>query len=946
MPERRLTSLTNNKRKLLENAGYKSIKAYRKDFPFFNTDESAYKYLLGEYNDVIDMLNQQERLRKEEEKRRQREADKIARQKAKKEAERKRLKIINIEPSLSALKTELRKHIGESVVVEYLKGKKLYRTKQYTIPTNFSTWWGKKKDNVKLDFQYDSDEMIWDRFPDGHLYLYKQTEIPLQNKIRQSFREGITNCLLTPVRDWIITKVDEAKTERTQQRYNKMIKDVDNMLIQYRNGVPENEVSLVCDKLQIDIAITTPFSKTTLLEAKSTKKALRKFRYMNTRLNHIDLNELVNDDNIIEVASQKELVELREDFEYRGVYYTYNKNKNGLCSISTLVAKYQLNSDYMKAVNEFEDKYGLKHYKIDDIHDKDLSTFVRNGTHYNGTIDFNPELAQSFKGKKVPAYIKHIDLAKAYTQFKSCSYYNGFLGKITDFRKTDKVEGVGMYLITDLVFEDNAFKALNDKMVMYVNNNIYTDAELKMLNDNGVCYKIVGGCWGVDAVEMEFTDEMINTKCDDDDVPFYSKWTGACNSQNFTKSFWIKGSEEMSQIIAENCEGIVRRYWNNEIQIEYNKPYAKHLSHFTSFILAYMRMNMIEQLLTMNINTLVRICCDGIYFTGDEVNISNIFSYKAKKTFGNDEGLQYCSQLENKDEFNFGNAREHNKKELHLGEGGSGKTHYNLNDNGFIRPMFLAPSWKLARAKERETGIKCSVWARALSEDPEKINFIKQSANVLIWDEVSMMTENQKKFIFKHYANMKNILCGDLGYQLPCIDGEPLESTGFDAIIHHNQDHRCKCPILKSIKMALRVMIKNNRNKWEINAWCVAKFNKLRRVINADKLKELYDIDAMILVGTNELKNKYTEMFRGKFGKEKYYITSNNRLYSNGEITIADNKPDKTDCEIRHAFTTHSIQGETAQHKLFIDSSRMFDSRMFYTAISRAKTIEQIYIIM
>ena len=57
MPERRLTSLTNNKRKLLENAGYKSIKAYRKDFPFFNTDESAYKYLLGEYNDVIDMLN-------------------------------------------------------------------------------------------------------------------------------------------------------------------------------------------------------------------------------------------------------------------------------------------------------------------------------------------------------------------------------------------------------------------------------------------------------------------------------------------------------------------------------------------------------------------------------------------------------------------------------------------------------------------------------------------------------------------------------------------------------------------------------------------------------------------------------------------------------------------------------------------------------------------------
>ena len=84
----------------------------------------------------------------------------------------------------------------------------------------------------------------------------------------------------------------------------------------------------------------------------------------------------------------------------------------------------------------------------------------------------------------------------------------------------------------------------------------------------------------------------------------------------------------------------------------------------------------------------------------------------------------------------------------------------------------------------------------------------------------------------------------------------------------------------------------------------------------------------------------YTEMF-GNI--EKYYCKENNRLYSNGQIVIG-NKPE-CKSELRHAYTTHSIQGETAHHKLYIENSQMFNARMFYTALSRAKTLSQIYII-
>ena len=67
------------------------------------------------------------------------------------------------------------------------------------------------------------------------------------------------------------------------------------------------------------------------------------------------------------------------------------------------------------------------------------------------------------------------------------------MGKITDFRKTNKVQGVGLYRITDIVFPEGQLKMYNDKLGgIYVNNNVYPSAELKMLSEFGVTYTVKG----------------------------------------------------------------------------------------------------------------------------------------------------------------------------------------------------------------------------------------------------------------------------------------------------------------------------------------------------------------------------------------------------------------------------------------------------------------------
>ena len=214
MPERRLTSLKNNKKKLLENVGATSIKEFRRENPEFTSDTTAYNYLLGEYNSEVDRLNEQERVAKEAAKR---AAKKAKEEEKKKENEYVKKNVAIIKQDINTLKNELKKRKGKSVIVEYAVGKKVIISRQYTISEDFNVWWNAH--NVYLDFQEDSPNLVWDDYPKGKLYMYTENDRINSTKIRQAFREGITNCLLTPIRDWIDEKVEESKTTRTKQHW-------------------------------------------------------------------------------------------------------------------------------------------------------------------------------------------------------------------------------------------------------------------------------------------------------------------------------------------------------------------------------------------------------------------------------------------------------------------------------------------------------------------------------------------------------------------------------------------------------------------------------------------------------------------------------------------------------------------------------------------------------
>lgn len=882
---------------------------------------------------------------------------------------------------------------------------------RFSIDTNF---WKESKDL----FRDGSEFMIWNSpnlngEGDEIIFIFtKETKLNF-SYYNQIFLDGPTNCLFTPMLEYFTKMVMEAKSKSTKMNYiakiNKIIgketkdkrtKKIIPYLEQFKHGTPQSELPNICEALQIGIDIEQPFLEKKLFEYRSTKKPLKVFKFINTRLNHIEQsnqNKSLTHDKIFksfdkEPKTKHELKEIKESCKKNKELCIYNKNPYGdIIQVRTLTNNYNLEDVYYKIVQEFEQDTKLNLCNYDFINNEELHNFIINGTHFNGTIDFTD--TEQYK-EQIPTDIKHIDMTKAYTQFKTCSFYSGFMGKITDFRKVDNYEQKGLYYITNLDLSNchSKFLLLNDSLKWFYDNNIYTDAELTALSKFGGKFDVKYGAMGM-KLDFEFNEDMINKTCDYDlikkdgtiktiKLPYYCKWTGMNVMSNKNKNFYMEGDENYFKNfdIKNDEESSIWLDGSKEARISYKKKYGYNKAHITAQITAYQRLIMLEQLLNMNTHKLVRICVDGIYYKEHECKILDSFSYKSKMTFNNSPCDEYLSNLNLNKKTNeieylpTADNRKFVKSELYDGAGGVGKTFHNLmNEKGFVNFIYIAHSWKLARNKQIEyekyfdiekfisldkrkyynkKRLPISVHSYLFNKYATDTDILNRYSVILI-DECSMLTESKKKYILDN-AIGKVIFMGDIDAQLKPVVNEnekmvkkftkqeliefktQMTREGIDLITTLTKNYRFKCDELKEVAQRIRNNIGNKQFSYKM---LLDKCN----TISLEQLKSKYDKEDIILCYNRD--NKYNKIFKDI---NKFKITNNTRDYKNGEVVfdIIDNKEIKK--ELRHGYTIHSIQGETYEKNIYIDLSGSwdFDNRLLYTAVSRARYLSQIYFIV
>jgi hypothetical protein len=989
----KLENIKANKTFLLKQYGFESIYDAKKSLG--GNAESAYLDMFNDYNKTVEQVNNDYRknyLKKLTEyniyKLEQEIKLKMKMKKLKEQAKlrikeekfyKSKVDIFKWEGEVYPLIEKFKKYAGKTITIKYIVNGEVILDVNVFINDSVNSWW--KKEGQYLLIYPDN---LFNEYEGGILYIYEENQLIKSNKLKQYFKEGEKNCLLYPVLNWIDDVIDNCKTKKTAQNYMS-IKNKVNKLIESETerGVFEEKLQDIADNLQVSFTIEKPLCDIKFIQALSNKKALKHFKYINTRFNHVELGKIENNyvyTNNYNIVDRKTLLEMKNELISKNIHFNYKKDLHNISSITTLEGTYHLSNEFNEYTNQFEIDTGLINCKIDDVDDKELSLFVKNGTHYNSTIDFK-DVNDYKRNLKI---LNHADMEKAYIKYKLSKYYEGFLGKITDFRPTDKIVNTGLYRIENLKLPKGLLRQYNNKMKIFMSNNIYTSAELKFLSDNGATYDITCGAWGVKTLDFDMDTEEFNRKYDG--VKGYAKYIGKCDSHRINKKYYTYSyNEQDAENIANNTTGEVTKV-ENEICVSYEKKHNYHLGHFTAFITAYQRLNVLEQLFSMDINSIVRVCVDGIYYLGDEVKYLNAFRFKDDKTLENWGDKFYISNLsKNTRENYYADTREHYAKQLFKGAGGNGKTHFNLLDQGLVKPLYVAPSWKLATKKRNDYETYSNVWYYIITNDIEEISKIKRFHNVLIIDEVSMMAEEMKQTIFTNFSDMKLIFCGDIGFQAPPFNNKynsetkrlsewnlfisrksketglsfkecaytykdeytksllnklvEMNETGFDNVVEMKQNYRFKCDKLKSLIGEIRMFISLGVHSKIINEYILEQLSN--RIVNNDYVKNNYKINDMILCRSHETKDIYTEMFKHL---NKWSILENTREHKNGDIIISDEKPN-CKCEIRHAYTVHSIQGETAEHNLYINMDNYFDSRILYTAISRAKTLDQIYLV-
>ena len=829
------------------------------------------------------------------------------------------------------------KYKGQTIkrVIKFtLEGQVVEQQETIPIPMNFSSWWT----NSGLHFFIiDSETFIFGDDMNAGLDPKFQAQLLIlsmdkakEENYNQYFLDGVSHCFLQPVKNWANDCLDQAKSKSAKGRYSKIIKDIVKLEVQYVKGVSEDSIAEICNLLQIGIEIDLPSTlinkKTKYIEYQSHKKPLKVFKFINTRLNHIELNECKSKDEFVE-CDKPTLMDIYKKCKSNDEFVMWKESKSeGVNQVNTLSQVYKLveAGGYKEIVQEFQNHNNLHDYKVSHLDNLALSNFLIANCLSNQSIILNQDY--DIQG------LNHIDMKKSYSRAMDCPQYEGYLGKVSDFRRCDRIIGLGIYQVQNIKFNGND---LIENLKVFHNGVGYPSPELKYYQGLGITFDIIGGCWG-SSFDIEFSDDMFKKE---GGVSHYCKWYGTTCTHSLKERFNFSCKElEFAKLNAFNEKDADIRFNNytGNGLIEYKKKAVYHQYHIGAFITSYARLNLFNQLHKFHdIKQIVAVQVDGIYYKGD-VETTDLFVSKDKITIDYIETESYVDKMNGSyfdDEDFSADFRTHNMVEVHTGAGGCGKTHVNLTDKGFQSILYVAPSWKLARTKAKDYDCKSSVFHYLVDSDPDKWKTIRKHYSTLVIDEISMLSEGDKNLILKRFNKLKIIFCGDIGYQLPPVRG--IEFILGDLPSHeHTTSHRCKCEKLAKVLKILREGIKDGNEFIDNTKSSYFGIN----VIESSTID--YNVKDLIITATHKQKDIYTERYKDK---DKYVVLENSRDYSNGEIVYE--KIPKTKMEMRHAFTIHSIQGETATEKLFIDMRKMRSMRMMYTAISRAKYISQIVFI-
>lgn len=720
--------------------------------------------------------------------------------------------------------------------------------------------------------------------------------------------------------------------------------------------------------------------------------------FVNTRYNHLDLLKCVS--NVEEITTEK-FNEIKNEssfyIERLGSLLTLQGNYKIKNQYSDLVNewkdKYNINScsieidsNINKFINQYDDKVH-RFFNNDMIIDNNLYSELDLKKAY-----MNYNKCNQYIGIPSGAYISCTGVGMTNDIFmkqfnnKLSGFYEvipthnnhklNYLGirsgnKYTLFSSTIKLL-IDMDVKLDFinyVISPSIDCPFDDKFSMYI------DGDLLVEKNNDKKDYVKAYCKVVGTMIIEDKRFSINIKPDSEDKEFYKT---------------LKNKENIY-----NVDGIYK--------IIKDKETPKSLKHMALSIHAYSSTIILEQMLNMDISDVMGVKVDSIVYRKDSkfTYDTDLFKAPSKANIesmlkGNiiinkpiDNGLDVIGGInyfddmtkdDNRIDDNFKNceyfkpyfiSKESNIKfdpsfcGEHItnatiflgGAGGCGKTHSILSSKNFMMNdlLFTSTCWELIEGKVNEfnniTGISLPKLIGEMNNKPvEKFN--SNRYKYIVNDELTLQSSKTVESIINDNKGKFIILMGDVeydGFYYQCSIGSNVVNPSKIncQYIKYTKNYRFE-PEFNDKVNDLRTFMYNNKGqtnkiyeyvKTEFSGCFKNKISDIQFNDNDVGISALKPID-------KDGKCLYSHQFYKKGAKPQYYIKDT--IYKKGLYRGAklDEEPDNKNYTNSLFRTIHAYQGRqlTKDNKIIILLNSLFDFNLLYTAISRARRLDQIII--
>lgn len=729
--------------------------------------------------------------------------------------------------------------------------------------------------------------------------------VPAQRMI-QAYRDGVNHCVFTPILKKLEESLEGATNAVNRKRIINRIKDTRVYETLYASGVPEDKMEEIAKKACCKITLYDILGRE--IAVYNEKCRTNPIALTNTRENHVDGGHITSDICVTEVTEQ-ELRQVASQLRRDGQFYlSFGKGT----SIDTLHGRYTVHNPDKIYFEQFEEEYGFNKYKLDAIKYPDVNTFLKEAC----TVNSWPVQLSTDEPTG------HIDCTKAYAQFRKCSYYQGFLGMIHQWRKGpfDRAfitKHIGCYRFTV-----HKTARLMERLGMREGTYTLPSPEILYFMDLGAEISIHAGVWG-SSFEFDFPDYMLQKRR-------YALWSGKQSMENDSDIFTFPASREWAEHLACDYDA---QYDISDNTCVIRRPASRVRTnhHILAFITSYLRITMMQTMSLFQEHQITGVVMDAIYYTGTCPEVPDIFRDKPMKPMTASLSSWYheSTDVDWPEMWCSGNT-------LLTGQGGSGKTYKVMTDTGFNKVLYVSPCNILGQDVRKKYDCTYTTIHKLLGAECRSFKEDKFYPAVILVDELTQIDAGWIDAVFEMYPESLILLSGDVDekqwYQCRGGYGSMFSEIWKPSIDIYEVvgDRRSRDDQLKQVKIDIRAemqrvfidgdTIENERMK----EWVRSKLSP----VSFDFAVGEWKPGDIWIAGTHRTNQRLLDagVVSGYYKRGGY---------------VADVETEGYDK--RGSFTTHSIQGRTIETgRIFVYIDDAFEYAMIYTALSRAVNWSQL----